>query len=802
MKFQHRHTHAFLLALFAGLAPAATLADTKVEIIRDEWGVPHVYADEVYGLYAGYGYAVAQDRLFQMEMSRRSVLGTVAEVLGPEHLAYDLRTRADFDHDDIRAQIEALAPQERDVLRGYAAGYNKRLAEVLADRDNLMPRQFIDFGIEPSSWTEFDVAMIYVGTMAGRFSHYSGELANAKVLAQLEKTHGPEKAAELFDQMFWLEDPKAPTTVPSEAGESGAGETDAGDQAVRSGALQDGTLKTGVGSFAHLLGQDLPSDDERPRASNIWIVGPEKTTDGSTILLNGPQFGDFNPAYVYSIGLHGAGFDLTGSTPFAVPNVLFGTNGQIAWGATAGPLDVNDYVRLELDPENPARYKRNGEWQQMASRAETFKVKGQPDINTVVYESDYGVVSRIDPVSNSAYAFQRSWKGKEIQTLMAWVNSTKAQNHEEWMAQAGQVATTINWYYADKNGNIGYVSPGYLPLRASGHDQRVPAMGDGTQDWTGIRDFAEVPKAYNPEQGWIANWNNRSARGEVANFEATPWGASDRVDEINVRLAAKDKLTPQEVWDLNREVSFLDINARALLPFLLEAAEGLPADDPRSALIAELADWDGQMIRSQDGRASSPAVAIFRSWVDVMVQDVLMDDQPAIDPKVNYSRISRPVQVLRNAILGDEAGVPQTYDFFNGADKAEVMLAALSTTAAALTAEYGPDISEWRQELPRHEFRTSNYLGIPQAGEDEALAVGTSMNRGTQNNMVTFKDGAVSFCAVAPPGQSGFISPSGEKSPHYEDQMALYENFECRPQALLEADVRKTAKDTLILTFE
>lgn len=779
---------AALLAVALGLGPTAALAQSEVEIIRDDWGVPHVYAEDVYGLYAGYGYAVAEDRLFQMEMSRRSVLGSVAEVLGPDHLPFDQKMRSDYNHADIRAQIEALPKEQRDILRGYAAGYSKRVAEVMADRETLLPREFTDFGFEPGEWTDFDVAMIYVGTMAGRFSRSSTELGNAKVLAALEAAHGPKKAAELFDQMYWLEDPLAPTTVP-----------EGGQYQIKAETPQPDATR-----FAGLFNRTVSGDDnDRPRASNIWIFGPEKTTDGSTILLNGPQFGNFNPSYVYSIGLHGAGFDLTGTTPFAVPNVLFGTNGQIAWGATAGPLDVNDYVELALDPENPAIYLKNGAPVDMTARSETMRVKGAEDVTITVYESEYGTVGLIDPETDTAFAFHRSWQGKELQTLMAWIDSTRAQNYNDWLAEAAKVATTINWYYADKDGNIGYVSPGLLPIRTADQDQRIPARGDGSQDWQGFRPFAEMPKTYNPEQGWIANWNNRSTHGEVGNQEANPWGAADRVDEITARIEAKEKLTPEEVWDINRQISFLDINARALLPFLLKATESLPADDPRAAMITELKDWDGQMIRAQDGRATTPAVAIFRTWVDVMVADVLMDDQPGFEPKVLYNRISRPVQVLRNAILSDEAGVPQSHDFFNGADKSEVMLAALAKTAEALTAEYGSDrLTDWRLELPQHVFRTQNYLGIPQTGEAEELAIGTDMNRGTQSDLVTFRDGTVSFCAVTPPGQSGFISPSGEKSQHYEDQLALYENFECRPQALLRADVEKVARDRIAFTIE
>lgn len=773
----------------AHVAPEAAFAQSKVEIVRDDWGVPHVYADDVYGLYAGFGYAVAEDRLFQMEMSKHSVLGTVSEVLGIEHLPYDIRTRTDVDQSEIRAEIEALPKEQRDILRGYAAGYNKRVAEVLADREKLLPKQFTDFGIEPTTWTDFDVAMIYVVTMAGRFSGYSTELDNAKVLAKLEKEHGKEKAAVLFNQMFWLEDPRGSTTVPE------------GEQYQIKGQATPIPDSTRFGS---LLNKDVPGGENAlPRASNMWILGPKKTTDGSTMLLNGPQFGYFNPSYVYSIGLHGAGFDLTGSTPFAVPNVLFGTNGQIAWGATAGPLDVNDYFQLELNPQNPAQYKRNGEWVDLKRRIETFRVKGQGDVTSTIYESDYGVVSQIDPVNHTAFALDRSWKGKEIQTLMAWVNSTKAQNYKDWLKQAKNVATTINWYYADKDGNIGYVSPGYLPVRSKDQDQRVPAKADQTQDWQGIRDFAEAPKTYNPSQGWIANWNNRSTHGEVGNFEANPWGFADRVDEIMTRIKAKEKLTPKDVWDINKDISFLDINARVFLPFLLDAAHSLPAGDARQPMVAVLKDWEGRMIRGEDGRATSPAVAIFRRWLEIMVQDVLMDDKPAIDPKLTQDRISRPAQVLLNALLGDKAGVPQTFDFFDGANKTEVMLASLSKTAEQLSKEYhSKKIEDWRIELPQHTFDTDNYLGIPQAGADEKLAIGTKMNRGTQSDFITFKDGRVSVCMSTPPGQSGFISPSGELSPHYKDQLKLYENFECRPQALLRKDLDKVTKSDVTFTIE
>lgn len=243
-----------LLPALLALAPLAASAASDVTILRDQWGIPQVYADDVYGLYAGFGYAVAEDRLFQMEMARRSVLGTTAEVLGPDQVAYDTLTRGYFDPAKIRGQLEALPAEQRDILRGYAAGWNKRLAEVMADRATLLPKEFTDFGFEPTPWTDFDVAMIYVGTMAGRFSYFSNELNNAKVLDALVSQHGETVGKQLFDQIFWIEDPLAPTTVP------------AGEQYQKKAEVPaiDATRFAGLARLG-----PTGSDDDRPRASNL-----------------------------------------------------------------------------------------------------------------------------------------------------------------------------------------------------------------------------------------------------------------------------------------------------------------------------------------------------------------------------------------------------------------------------------------------------------------------------------------------------------------------------------------------------
>lgn len=806
-----------------------------VTIKRDGYGVPHIYADDTKGLFYGYGYALAVDRMFQMEMIKRSVLGTVSAVLGSDYISLDQDSRSKFDPASIKKQLAGLPPEDKAIFEGYAAGFNARIQEVLAAPERLMPKQFVDMDFQPSQWSGFDVAMLYVGTMAGRYSGYSSEIQNLATLNDLKAELGDSAGRQMFDQVQWLEDPRAPTTVPRINGlnsvasgkpvptgnmgratdPQGSGVTVAEkQQRTELAAVSDSVLN--ANSLHEAAWRGVVKPQHRPIASNLWLVGPKKTVDGSTILNNGPQFGWFNPAYTYSIGLHGAGYDVTGNTPFALPVILFGTNGTISWGSTAGPLDVNDYYQEKLDSDDPHRYLYDGEYRDMQKRTQTIEVKDQDDITFDIFSTVHGTVTSFDRANNTAYAFKRSWAGYEIQSLMGWLHSMKAQNWEEWLAQAEQVATTINWYYADSSGNIGYVSPGYLPIRPASQDVRLPAVGDGSMEWKGIRPFSEVPKVYNPEQGYIANWNNQPVPGEVAHGDSAHWSAADRVNELKARIEAEPMLTPQAVHDLVRPTSFADTNARYFLPYLAEATRDLKPEDGAVYEAAQrLASWDMLNTNADDSDVyDEPSVTIFRAWLAGMIDKVLADDLPeTFDLSAGYPgkytggsvKPGNGSQLLYNAFLGDDAGVAQTFDFFNGADQSEKLsltLAALREAVAGLEDRYGSDQKTWLTPVTKHRFIVNNFLGVPQAGSDETLSLPTFMNRGTQNDEVTFSEGEVSLCVAAPPGQSGFVAPDGTEAPHYRDQLTLYQNFNCKTERLTKSEVDADTSSVRRLHYE
>ncbi|MEM2946790.1 MAG: penicillin acylase family protein, partial [Candidatus Bathyarchaeia archaeon] len=511
----------------------------EVILIRDNFGVPHVYAKNLYGLYYGYGYALATDRLFQMEMTRRTVLGKVSEVLGSAYINFDKGIRSNYSPDSIQAQLDALPRKYKDIFEGYADGMNARIKEVLANPNTLLPKQFIDYGFLPTFWTPFDVVMIFVGTMCNRFGDFNTELDNLAFLEYLQGAYGEETAWKIFNQTKWVNDPGAPTTIMAD------------DPVMVKKSIQPKLAKPSFIKSRNIfvmqrleeerlqerkllekIGLEILADP--PLASNLWMINKKKTDDGmGSIILNGPQFGWYVPGYVYEIGLHAPGIDIIGNTPFGYPVILFGHNKHIAWGSTAGLGDLIDIYEEVLNPANPYQYWFNGEWRDMEKRTEIISVKDGTPVTVDVYRTVHGFVIKFDMENHLAYSKRRSWEGFEIQSLIGWIESTWAENFWQWRKAASKMALNVNWYYADRMGNIGYIYCGRYPLRKENHDWRFPVRGTGEMEWLGFLPFEKNPQVYNPKRGYIVNWNNKpSPTWNDPDMWWLVWGSADRVQVI------------------------------------------------------------------------------------------------------------------------------------------------------------------------------------------------------------------------------------------------------------------------------
>ncbi|MFK0087600.1 penicillin acylase family protein [Pseudomonas sp. NPDC090755] len=786
----------------AGCQLAPHLPEGDILIKRDEWGTPHIYANSPYRLFYGYGYAIAQDRLFQLEMSRRTTQGRVAEVLGREYLAFDQAIRRQYSPQAIAQQLAALAPHDLQILQGYADGINRHLGEVEQQPGTLLPKPFTVHGFTPERWTAFDVAMVYVGSMINRFGDYNTELDNHNLLAGLIEKHGLEPGQALFELLLTSDDPQAPTTIAR-------GEW---DPLRRSAAV---VFRAGDKA----LGQPLPVravqgvDPSVGRGfSNIIVLGAQKSQDARAIMVNGPQFGFFQPAYTYSVGLHGAGYDAVGNSPSGYPLIQFGHNRQISWGSTWGAGDNVDVYQLQLNPQNPNQYWFQGRYRDFEQRVERILVNGEEAEQLTVYRSVQGAVFEHLPDQGVAYARRRGWEGQELATLMAWNKVAKAGDHGQWLAQVERSAINVNWYYADQQGNIGYALGGRYPVRLQGHDNRLPMPGDGNYEWQGFLPFASNPQVFNPASGYIANWNNKPAEGFPGPDQWWyAWGAADRNEVLDGRLQ-QARFTPEQAWSLMMEAAFEDPNARYFVPRLLALSERSPAEF--AAVRQALAAWDYQDLDSnRDGFYDQPATAIFRLWLGQMLSLTLADQLPPAQAgwftDSGYSapgasspgshNISVGTKVLYRAIRAKEQGEALPFDLFKGRDVDELMLQALRLSVAQLKREQGPQVAAWRQGVSTLRFAHKNFLGVPQALESEEHALAPSMNLGTENNMVVLDGRNVTGFELAAPGQSGFIAADGSPGKHYDDQIPLLREQRKRRIWLSEEEVERRTVERLWL---
>lgn len=777
----------------------------EVKIKRDHYGVPHIYAQDLRGLYYGYGYAVAQDRLYQMEMARRSSNGTVAQVLGKGYLEADKATRSNFDPASIRAQLQALPADDRQIFEGYAAGFNARIKEVLADKPRLLPIEFVEEGFEPAPWSAEDVANIWVGLILNRFFAGTQEVANLQLLERLKASRGDLIGQQLYDQMRWLEDPKAPTT-----------------SAKAAGPLRNYNAAQNLRPLSVAAARDWRSlqvarlgeaaADAMPTASNAWVVAPAKSQDGRTVLFNGPQQGWFNPSITYSVGLHGAGYDFTGSTPVALPAILFGSNGHIAWGSTVGSLDTNDVYQEQLNPQNRFEYRHDGHYTPMHKRIETIAVKGEAPYTLEVYSTVHGFVSTWDVPNQTAYSQKRSWEGREIESLLGWANLAKARSWDEFLLQAERVSVSINWFYADAQGNIGHVAVGKQPQRPDNQPVQFPASGDGSMEWQGFLPFDANPRSYNPDQGYLVSWNNQPAPGLRA--DGANYSHVDRVNELIEPLQAKAKLSLDDIWNVDRRGAFADLNARYFVPAIVAATRSLPGSDPARQAADILQQWNLQG-RDDQGKGvyDSPAVPIMRAWLPAMYSRVLQDDLPA-EIFQTYAQAGYPDQysgaspqpgkaskLLWNALQGKQASVPQRYDFFNGESPDAVVLEVLRSTIKSLQATQGIDLQAWRTPVTSMRFAAVNSIGVPWASKDRQPTLAPFMNRGSETFRVSLGRDGVSMCSAAPPGQSGFVAANGEADKHVADQLALYREHGCKQDWLSEEQVEANLESSMTLHY-
>jgi penicillin G amidase len=762
----------------------------KASILRDEYGVPHIYAATEAALWYANGYAQGQDRLWQADVLRRTATGTSAEFFGSSAVEGDLFARTLFGSQAERTAIVAAAPvQTRQVLDSFAAGMNDWINE--ATQTGQLPPEYAAFGVTPRPWTTDDSFAILMLFLRRFGQQGADELTNATYFQELVARFGVEEGGKVFLDTHWLNDPDAPTTVPA-AGQIGP---------VRRGKAPQATLPADLDEAA----QQLEKAEEgwqrnlqragvkEGSGSNAVVLAPGLSADGRALLLGGPQMGYTTPQINHEMGLHQGNFDITGMQIAGVPSILIGVTRNTAWTITVGGSDTADIYMEILNPDNPSQYFFQGEWRGLECRTETIVVRGDLPQSLPVCASVHGPV--VGAIPGAAFTLKSALHGAEVESFEALHSVMRARTLAEFDTALSHLAPNINVLYADVRGNIAYWHVGKIPVRSANDDLWMPHDGSGGAEWQGFVPWEQMPHSVNPSQGWLASWNNKPAlQWDSSSIGFWNWGPAHRYNTLKqlVEAVQPGTATVATLEAIIRTVGVTTdtpsgsespvLVSKLLQPMLAH----VNSTNPRLlSAVALLAAWDGRQIdNDSSGHYDSPAVAIFNTWWSTFVTRVFADDlgtplQPDVQPDVAGN--------LAYRLITDAPALPLLHAYLGAETVDDALTHALEEALDALTLEYGsPDPNAWLQPVAEIVWTPIGAGSVPNT---------IWMNRGTYNQIVHLGPGSHLFAQnVVAPGQSG--NPS---SPHFADQLGLYTTWTYKPMRLTRADLNGHIESTTVL---
>jgi penicillin amidase len=641
-------------------------ARAPVEILRDRYGVPHIFAGSAEDANFALGFVHAQDRLWQMEMSRRIAAGRVSELVGAGGLETDRFLRTLGVRRAAEANLRTLDNETRRLLESYAAGVNAFLAS-----GPVLPLEFWLTGAKPEPWTPVD-SVSWIKMMAWDLG---GNWRTELLRMRLAKTLPMARIHQL---------------LPPYRGEAPPAIAD----------LKE--LYTALERAAVQLAKFAPDNDGL--GSNNWVVSGAHTESGKPLLANDPHLGLTAPPVWYFAQLSAPGANVIGATLPGVPGVVLGRNDQIAWGFTNTGPDVQDLYIEKLDaaggylaPDGPRSFE---------VIEETIRVKGAEPEKLRIRVTRHGPV--ISDVSRAAldltprgYVIAFAWTAllPDDRTLQASARMGRARDWETFLEAARDFQTPQqNMVYADTGGNIGFVAAGRVPVRKAANDLKgyAPAPGwDAKYDWDGYIPFEQLPRSYNPAAGTLFTANHRITPPGYPHFISSTWEPPYRADRIEALLAATPKHSVASFARMQADV--VSLAMREALPRLLQARPR--SEDARRAL-EQLRKWDGAM---RPGLAE-PLIAA--AWWRELTRALYADE---LGEAFTANWLARAPFV--NAVLAGDAAHQQWCDDVRtqATETCEELLAvALEAALADLARRYGKDPARWRwgeAHVARHEHR-------------------------------------------------------------------------------------------------
>jgi penicillin amidase len=762
-----------------------------VEVLRDRWGICHIYAADEHDLFFAQGYNTARDRLFQLELWRRQASGTLAEVLGRKAVNRDLGARLLRFRGDLRQELDQYHPRGEAIVTAFVDGINAYI-DRLERESSPLPIEFQVLGIRPGRWTP----AIVVSRHNGLFRNVSQELQVARLVSKI----GGDRTRELLNLHPGRPRLKPDAAVNVDQIPARVLELYQASRApvrfqrddVREAYRGDGPPATAVAAaeFSNPLDPDA-------EGSNNWVVSGDRTFSRTAIMANDPHRSVDVPSLRYWVHLVAPGWNVIGAGEPALPGVAVGHNERGAWGFTIFPIDQEDLYIYETDPADPTRYRYRGGWETMRVERETIRVKGESEFTALLKFTRHGPVIHEDKEHHRAYALRAAWLEEGCAPYLASLRIDQARSWAEFRDACRHFRTpSENMVWADVDGHIGWQAVGLAPRRAN-WDGLVPVPGDGRHEWDGYLPVLELPHVLDPARGWFATANQDNLPRGYPHAVSRTWTDPFRFARIEEVLGSGRRFTLRDMMDLQQDE--LALPARSLVP-LLRDLDGLDgkARDAADRLLA----WNH--VLSKD---SVPA-AIYFHWERALkreVREVMVPREARADFPLTSVSTERLIQWLT---VPDGRFGP---DPIAGRDG--LLRKALAQALSELTQQRGGNMDEWRYGQPKLKHATIRHSlsdavsadlrarldpgPLPRGGYGHTVnSTSDNLNQATGATFRIIADAGDWDRSVgtSAPGQSG-----DPDSPHYRDLFAPWAGGRYFPVFYSRAKVESVTEATTTL---
>jgi len=749
-----------------------------VEVLRDRWGIPHIYAQNQADLFFAQGFVHAQDRLFQMELNRRTAAGRLSELFGELALDTD-RTVRIFGFNRLGRLDYANACEELCLILGaYADGVNA----FLEHPDRKLPVEFTLLNHKPEPWQPED-SLIFSRLMIWQLSHeWQSEITRAEIAEKV----GQENAAEL--EIHYPE--SNPVTLPN---------------GVQFNALDpDGTLRQVPGPFLN-----------RGKGSNAWVVAPNKSETGHAVLCNDMHLKISLPSLWHEVHLNAPDFHVSGVSLPGLPMVMVGHNERIAWGMVLAFTDAEDLFIEKLDDQDPPSYLFRDEWRRADIIEEPIRVKGvnEPIIEKVVVTHHGPVVSEVIGYPAQKVSVQ-SMALQPVSAIEGWYRLNLASGWDTFVEAMRLIeAPQLGVAYADVDDNIGYWVTGKVPVRAGG-DGRVPGLGwTGEFEWIGEVPFDEMPHALNPNRGYLVNCNSKIVTEDYPYFLGDDWMNGYRARRLTELIEEREILSWQDHQNFQMDVKCIPGME------LVTRLEGITDNDEDVQLALKwLREWDGYLTTESVGGT------LYEVARYTMLRNLLV---PGLGEELATRVMGEgfhPLLGAANEFYGHDTVTllrlldnPDSWWVQQAGGRDDVISGSLKQAVGWLRETLGEDDSQW-QWGRIHQLSFNHALSLqkpfdqvfnrgpfPIGGDTDTLNQNGMLANSPYENLAaspTFRQivdmgDLTRSIAVNPPGQSGNLS-----SPHYADLAQPWLDGQYHPMLWTRAQVEEGLETKLVLEPE